>query len=128
MNIKEDMKLRQWAQDMAEQKASGLSQKKWAAMKGIGATTFRYRCERVVKAMEEKTSESNVSNNAIMPSNNSVEPAAEQEPFFAKVNLASQYSDPSGINIKYHDTLVNIAPDAPENHVRMVLEVLVHAQ
>lgn len=40
------MKLHKWAQDMAEQKASGLSQKKWCKMKGIPTTTFQYRCRK----------------------------------------------------------------------------------
>ena len=40
MNINEEMKLHKWAQDMADQKSSGLSQIKWCKMKGIPATTF----------------------------------------------------------------------------------------
>ncbi len=67
MNMKEEMKLHQWAQDMAEQKASGLSQKKWCKMKGIGTTTFEYRCRRVRKAMEEKLQESSKDNAVIIP-------------------------------------------------------------
>ena len=35
MNINEEMKLHKWAQDMTDQKSSGLSQKEWCSMKGI---------------------------------------------------------------------------------------------
>lgn len=127
MNLKEEMKLHQWAQDMANQKSSGLSQKKWCKMKGIATTTFEYRCRRVRAAMEEKLQESKKDNTAIIPSDKTEEQSSDQNPFFAKVNLTSACSAPSGINIKFHDTLVNIAPDSPAEHVRMVLEVLANA-
>ena len=32
MNINEEMKLHKWAQDMTDQKSSGLSQKEWCSM------------------------------------------------------------------------------------------------
>lgn len=128
MNMKEEMKLHQWAQDMAEQKASGLSQKKWCKMKGIGTTTFEYRCRRVRSAMEEKLHKTGKDNAAIIPASKPEERSSNQKPFFAKVNLTSACGVPSGINIKFHDTLINIAPDSPAEHVRMVLEVLAHAQ
>ena len=128
MNMKEEMKLHQWAQDMAEQKASGLSQKKWCKMKGICTTTFEYRCRRVRSAMEEKLREVSKDNTAIIPADKPEERSANPKPFFAKVNLTSACSTPSGINIKIRDILVNIAPDSPAEHVRMVLEVLTHAQ
>ena len=128
MNMKEEIKLRQWAQDMAEQKASGLSQKKWCKMKGIGTTTFEYRCRRVRTAMEEKLQEASKDDASIIPAGKPEEQSADQKPFFAKVNLTSACSTTSGINIKFRDILVNIAPDSPAEHVRMVLEVLTHAQ
>lgn len=37
MNVNEEMKLHKWAQDIAEQKNSGLSQTQWCKMKGIPA-------------------------------------------------------------------------------------------
>ena len=52
MDINEEMKLRQWVQDMADQKASGLSQRKWCEMKGLRKNTFEYRCRRVRKDLE----------------------------------------------------------------------------
>lgn len=128
MNINEEMKLHKWAQDMADQKSSGLSQIKWCKMKGIPATTFQYRCRQVRLAMEEKFQEKDPENTAIVPTKVRAETPAAQEPVFAKVNLSPEPHTASGINIKFRDTLVNIAPDAPEGHVRMVLEVLANAQ
>ena len=120
MNINEKMKLHKWAQDMAEQKSSGLSQKEWCGMKGIKANTFQYRCRQVRLAMEES--------NELVSAEKALEQAPAPEPFFAKVELQSEHSIPSGIKIKFHDTLVNIAPDAPDSHVRMVLEVIADAK
>ena len=129
MNINEEMKLHKWAQDMAEQQNSGLSQVQWCKMKGIPSNTFQYRCRKVRLAMEDKLQESKPDNAALVPAERSIKPAGdpEPEPFFAKINLSSESRSTSGINIKYQDTLIHIAPDAPADHVKMVLEVLAHA-
>lgn len=130
MNINEEMKLHKWAQDMAEQQSSGLSQIQWCKMKGIPATTFQYRCRKVRMVMEEKLQENNSGNAAIVSADRSVKPLNDMEPklFFAKVDLSQEHHAASGINIKFQDALINIAPDAPREHVKMVLEVLAHAQ
>ena len=130
MNINEEMKLHKWAQDMAEQQSSGLSQVRWCKTKGIPTNTFQYRCRKVRLAMEEKIQESKPDNAAIIPANQTLKPAddPQSKPFFAKVDLAPDSCTDSGINIKFQDTLINIAPDAPCEHVKMVLEVLAHAQ
>lgn len=129
MNINEEMKLHKWAQDFAEQQSSGLSQVQWCKMKGIPTNTFQYRCRKVRLAMEEKLQEGKPDNAAIVPTERTVEPVdtPQSEPFFAKVDLSPEPCSTSGINIKFQDTLINIAPDAPANHVKMVLEVLAHA-
>lgn len=130
MNINEEMKLHKWAQDMAEQQSGGLSQAQWCKMKGIPVTTFQYRCRKVRMVMEEKLRENNSGNAAIVSADRSVKPVndPESELFFAKVDLSQEHHTASGINIKFQDTLINIAPDAPAGHVKMVLEVLAHAQ
>lgn len=46
------------------------------------------------------------------------------EPFFAKVELRNEHNTQSGINIRSGDIFVNITPDAPDSHVRMILEVI----
>lgn len=130
MNVNKEMKLHKWAQDMVEQQNSGLSQTQWCKMKGIPATTFKYRCRKVHMAMEEKLQENTPGNAAIVSADHSVRPVNDQEPelFFAKVDLPQEHHTASGISIKVQDTLINIAPDAPAGHVKMVLEVLAHAQ
>lgn len=129
MEIKEQMKLHKWAQDMAEQKASGLSQKKWCEMKGIGTTTYEYRCRRVRKAMEERIHESSCESTALVSADKPAEPVGDssKEPFFAKINLTPAPEVPSGISVNFRDTLINIAPDTPDNHVKLILEVIAHA-
>lgn len=130
MNINEEMKLHKWAQDMAEQQSSGLSQVQWCKMKGIPTNTFQYRCRKVRLAMEEKLQENNSGNAAIVSADRAVKPVNDPDPelFFAKVDLSPEHHTASGINIKFQDTLINIAPDASTDHVKMVLEVLAHAQ
>ena len=80
--------------------------------------------------MEEKMQENNSGNAAIVSADRAVKPVNDTEPelFFAKVDLLQEHHTASGINIKFQDALINIAPDAPADHVKMVLEVLAHAQ
>lgn len=40
-NVSEKINLRQWAQDMADQKASKLSRRKWCESKGIPLSTCK---------------------------------------------------------------------------------------
>lgn len=124
MNINEEMKLHKWAQDMADQKSSGLSQKEWCNMKGIPTNTFQYRCRQVRLAMEERIKKDKPRNTALVPADHRTETPVSAAPAFAKVELTSSRNIPSGINIKFKDSLVNIAPDSPDSHVRMVLEVI----
>ena len=80
--------------------------------------------------MEETLQENNSGNAAIVSADCSVKPVNDPEPelFFTKVDLSQEHRTASGISIKIQDTLINIAPDAPAGHVKMVLEVLAHAQ
>ncbi len=125
-----EMKLHEWAQDMAEQQSSGLSQKKWCETKGIPPTTFRYRCGKVRLAMEAKPREIKSGRTGISPVEKTAEPSVETEskPFFAKVTLSPSHSVPSGMTIQFHEMLVHVAPDAPESHVCRILEAFAHAQ
>ncbi len=130
MNINEEMKLHKWAQDMAEQQGSGLSQIQWCRMKGIPKTTFQYRCRKVRLAMKEKLRKSESDNTVIIPADHTLKPVndLQHEPFFAKVALSPQSQPASGISIKFQDTLINIAADASTDHLKIVLEVLAHAR
>lgn len=128
MNINEEMKLNKWACDMAEQKSSGLSQKEWCKMKGIATNTFQYRCKQVRLAMEKRMKNDKPDNTALVPADHNTETPVPAEPAFAKVELTGGHNVPSGINVKFKGILVNIAPDAPDSHVRMVLEVITDAK
>lgn len=124
MNINEEIKLHKWAQDMAEQKSSGLSQKEWCSVKGIPTNTFQYRCRQVRLAMEDRMKNDKPDNTALVPADHTTKTPVPSEPAFAKVELTGGHKVPSGIDIKFKDIIVNIAPDAPESHVRMVMKVI----
>lgn len=123
MNIKEQMKLQKWAADMAEQKASGLTNGQWCQLKGMPLSTYEYHCKRVRDAMQEALE---------CDKSTDIVPAKQDlpKPVFAKVELKQQEKDNnigSGINIKNHDIMINIAPDSNIEHVRLVMEMLANA-
>lgn len=126
MNINDEMKLRTWAQDMANQKASGLSQKKWCSMHGIALSTFQYRCRKVCQAMEETLTTGEQERRGLVTTESDVITQVP-EPCFAKVEFAQEIHTPSGIKIEFQNASVTIAPDTPNQHVRTVLEVLANA-
>ena len=123
MADKREMYLKQWAQDLADQKASGLMRKEWCVQKGISMNTFKYRSMKVRRASEETDSKYT----GIVPAAKPEKPASESQPFFARVNLSAAPETFSGISICCNGVRVNIAPDASDTHVRMILEVLSHA-
>lgn len=121
MDIKEEMRLRKWAQDMADQKASGLTQQKWCSLHGIGQSAFEYRCRRVRATLEKKMTETNA---------NELAPVASgtDGPVFARIDLGKTSPQAiSGIHLAVKGATITIAPNAPAEHVRMILEVLAHA-
>lgn len=124
MNISENLNLRQWAQDLADWKASGLTRKQWCQMHNLSLSAYDYRCKRVRKALQEanRQTESGVTSMV----------AAKQEtseggPIFAKVNFR-QADAVSGIRMKLSDVELVIAPDTPMEHLRMILEAFGYAK
>ena len=120
MDVKDELKLRQWAQDMQEQKSSGLPQKQTCDMRGIKPTTFEYRCRKVREVVEKERHSGPAE---VVPVNTSV-----PEPAFAKVTLTAPPKYSSGIDIQFSDTEIHISPDADPEHIRIVMEALSNAQ
>ena len=124
MDIKEQIKLREWAADMAEKNASGLSIRQWCEMKGISTNSFLYRCKRVRDAMQ-KIEDAKPSTELVMSN------AAPADIQFVKIEASpatSTESDPCpGIEIRLHDMEIHIHPDAKPSHVRLVMETLRNA-
>lgn len=116
MDVKEELVLHQWAKDLADQNGSGLTQQQWCDLKGININTFRYRNRRVCRALESKRNE-------IVTVDNSV-----PEPVFAKVTLNPPEKNSVGIHIELKETRIHIAPDAPPDQIRIVLEVLTNVE
>ena len=125
MNISGNINLQLWAQDMAEQKASGLTRKQWCESKNMTLTTYDYRCRKVRAALEEKIQENQERVTAIVPAE---ERPIENEPVFAKVNLHPPKTSASGVNIRLPHAEINIAPDTPTEHISLILEALAIAQ
>ena len=55
MADKREMYLKQWAQYLADQKASGLMRKEWCVQKGISMNTFKYRSMKVRRHRKKQT-------------------------------------------------------------------------
>lgn len=122
MRIQEELNIRQWAQDMADQKASGLKQKEWCKVHGINLNTYQYRCKRVRRVLRDSIQERDDSNEIIPMC------ADTPEPVFAKVNLVAPQAQTSGIRIQTDAALIDIAPDAQTEQICAVLEAFLHAE
>jgi hypothetical protein len=106
---------------MADQKASGLSHKRWCETKGLGLSTYEYRCRRVRKALE-KCINGKQAGEIVFPVHKKL-----AEPVFAKVNIDTSHSGATGMSIMINSASISIAPDTPEEHIRIVLEVIAGA-
>lgn len=124
MNISENLNLRQWAQDLADWKASGLTRKQWCELHNLSLSAYDYRCKRVRKALQEanRQTESGVTSMVAAKQETS-----EDRPIFAKVNFREADSA-SGIRMKLSDVELVIAPDTPMEHLRMILEAFGYAK
>ena len=127
MSINKKMNLHQWAIDFKNQRESGLSLRAWARINNIPENTLRYRFKQVEIAMEKKLEE-NHNNTSIMANTPANVVCSDAEPVFTKVNLTAPAHISSGISIQFKETTIDIAPDVPYEHVRMVLEALVYAK
>lgn len=127
MNINKEMNLHQWAIDFKNQKESGLSLRAWAKINNVPENTLRYRFKQVQMAMEKQLEE-NQDKTSIVANTPAPIVCSNAEPVFAKVNLTAPAHMSSGICIQINETKIDIAPDVPCEHVRMVLEALVYAK
>ena len=118
MNTSENLNLRQWAQDLADWKASGLTRKQWCEMHNLSLSAYDYRCKRVRKALQEAKQEAESPVTTIVPAK---QETSEAGPIFAKVNFR-EANAVSGIRMKLSDVELVIAPDTPMEHLRMILE------
>ena len=99
---------RQWAQDLDDQRRSGLTQKEWCKAHGINFNTFEYRCKIVRKATERLIAEN---------------PTPVQ---FAELDVQSEIPETSGIRIQTAGISVEVFPNAECNQIKTVMEVLCH--
>lgn len=124
MNISENLNLRQWAQDLADWKASGLTRKQWCEMHNLSLSAYDYRCKRVRKALQEANQQTESGVTSMVAAK---QETSEGGPIFAKVNFR-QANAVSGIRMKLSDVEFVIAPDTPIEHLHMILEAFGYAK
>lgn len=125
MNISENLNLRQWAQDLADWKASGLTRKQWCELHNLSLSAYDYRCKRVRKALQEANRQTE---SGVISMVEAKQEASEGGPIFAKVNFREADAAVSGICMKLSDVELVIAPDTPIEHLRMILEAFGYAK
>lgn len=101
---------RQWAQDLDDQRRSGLTQKEWCKAHGINFNTFEYRCKIVRKTMENLLSE---------------KPSSVQ---FAELDVQTNVPEIASIRVNASDVSVEFFPNADCNQIKTVMEVLCYAK
>lgn len=113
--ITTQLRHRSWMEEYARQQESGLTVREWCAENGITPKTFYYRL-RVIR--EEACALMNTEGAG---------PVQANSPDFVKVELPKDVACSSGIKIKLSEAEINISPNSNTEHVRMVLEAIVHA-
>ncbi len=82
--IAQEIRLSEWAKDIKECRASGMTVKDWCASKGISINTYRYRYRRLRKIagerIEERKTCSETAPVSFVPVSPSVQRAAEAVP------------------------------------------------
>lgn len=129
MNIRQELKMRKWAQDFADQKASGLSVAAWCKLHDIPTSTFDYRVKQVCNRMSELldhvpepvTDDASVSSAAITTVSH------VPTPEIVKLELPEPQESVGGITITRNDTVITIPSDSSTEHIRIIMEALMHA-
>ena len=122
MDMVTKMRLQEWAEDYADQQASGLTQKDWCAVKGISVNTFAYRCRcvrRQAEVMAAYPSEAMLSKVDFVPIT-----APSQIPEDSK--QGSEGASP--MKIHFRNAMVEVTNEVCVKNLRIVLEVLSHAE
>ncbi len=124
MDVSEQLKLQQWASDMADFQNSRLTRKQWCDLHGININTFGYRCTRVRHAAKEYERQKEKQSRFVMipASSESAEINVQEEP-----EETSSKSEPR-IVVYFDQATLELPYDAPENQIRTILEVLSHAE
>lgn len=119
MDVSKEVRLRSWAEDLANQKASGLPIKEWCKEKNICVKTFEYRRKQVYSRMSSM-SESSTSNYPAVANGEIVKVEMKE-------SLDNLHTDSLGITITRDDTVINIKPDSNLEHIKIVMEAILHA-
>ena len=109
MNEMVKIQHQQWAEDMEDQRRSGLTQREWCRIHGISIHTFEYRCKIVRKTMANLL--------------------AEKQPLvqFAELDVKPNVSKNPGIRINSSGMSVEFFSNADCSQIKAVMEVLCHA-
>lgn len=124
MELKEQIKLNKWSKDMIDCQNSGLTQLQWCELRGIKLKTFEYRCRRVRLAAEE----------LMDTGDRETLQLPEETGSFASVpvSVMKEAQDNSlgmaTMVIKFENATVEFSNGILPAHLKMVLEVLAHAE
>lgn len=120
MDLKTQAMLRAWAQDMADQKDSGLNKKDWCKVHGIPESTFGYRQRRVWNEFGKVA-------DTLSGSDESLPVAVTSKPVFAKLSIQEERASNRGIEIRMGDVHISISDNASPCCIKAVLEAMCHA-
>ena len=112
--IAQQMRLQEWAEELRQFHASGMSAKDWCLVHNIKPSTFQYRQRKLRKAACEIIEERKETETAFAPVPQHVRLLPEPTP--------------GGIRIQMQDISIEVAPDAPLSQLQFILEVLMHAK
>ena len=122
MNARKKINLQQWANDLAEQKSSGMTRLEWCRVKGINVNTFDHRCKQVRAALDSISKDGQEETS--LAATNHVKPVERRPVEFTKVDLYSSAQTNACIKIRVGNAAVDIFPDATSSHIQTVLEAL----
>lgn len=129
LEIKHQIFVKQWAAELEEFKNSGMSVKDWCQANNIPQSTFSMHRRAVRDAActaIEKTTGNNISE---LISQNDLKHLSSTEPTainFAQVHLKSSSSNIMHIQIR--NASIDIGPCISADQLRIMLEVILHAQ
>lgn len=122
MDLNTKMRLKEWAEDYVEWQRSRMTQKDWCKIKGMSVNTFAYRCRCVRRHAEAAASNvPEISRNQVnfVP----ITPPADPCDHFKNHSTGEE---PLRIHLK--NAMIEVPNDACTKNLKVILEVLTHAQ
>ena len=126
--VKRSVMLQSWKSMYDEYKSSGMTMRSWCRQNNIPVSTFTYRLRELrAEALLELQDRCEAALPAVSPSVSTFK-APPQVINLAQVQLQSPASSQvNAIRVRHGDTELEIGSGIPEGHLRVILEVILHA-